>query len=97
MRARINDIPREQEPTWGAVLAVLRFDNRPDAKLHWEAYRPKVGEPFSVVDLEIPGQDVEALRAEISEAIDLVNEIVDRDPLQTMVRADIGLSEVYVQ
>lgn len=79
------------------MLAVLRFDNRPDWRMHWSAHRPAVGDPFSVVDVEVPGQDVDALRAEITEAVDLVNDIVDRDPLKTMVRADIGLSEVFIQ
>ena len=97
MRARINDIPPEQEASWGAVLAVLRFDNRPDWRMHWTAYRPGDGKPFTVVDVEVPGQDVDALRAEITEAVDIVNEIVERDPLQSMVPADIGLSEVFVQ
>ena len=96
MRARIADIPPAQEPTWGAVLAVLRFDNRPAWRMHWTAHRPREGSPFSVVDIEVPGQDVDALRAEITEAVDLVNDIVDRDPLKTMVRADVGLAEVLI-
>jgi hypothetical protein len=96
MRARIADIPPEQEPTWGAVIAVLRFDNRPSWKMHWNAHHPQAGKPFSVIDVEVPGEDVDALRAEIEEAVDLVNEIVQRDPLKTMVRADVGLAEVLV-
>ena len=96
MRARIADIPTEQEPTWGAVIAVLRFDNRPDWKMHWTAHHPQAGKPFSVIDIEVPGEDVDALRAEIEEAVDLVNDIVRRDPLKTMVRADVGLAEVLV-
>lgn len=97
MRARIADIPPQQEPSWGAVLAVLRFDNRPQYKMHWTAHRPPVGDPFSVVDVEVPGQDVDALRAEITEAVDLVNDIAARDPLKVMVRADIGLAEVFIK
>jgi hypothetical protein len=96
MRARIADIPAEQEPTWGAVVAVLRFDNRVGWKMHWNAHHPQAGKPFSIIDIEVPGEDVEGLRAEIEEAVDLVNEIVERDPLKTMVRADVGLAEVLV-
>jgi hypothetical protein len=96
MRARIADIPPEQEPTWGAVIAVLRFDNRGGWKMHWNAHHPQEGKPFSIIDIEVPGEDVEALRVEIEEAVDLVNDIVERDPLKTMVRADVGLAEVLV-
>jgi hypothetical protein len=97
MRARINDIPHEQEASWGAVMAVLRFDNRPSWKMHWKTYNAPAGKPFSVIDLEVPGEDVDALRAELEEAVDIVNEIVARDPMKVMVRADIGLSEVYLK
>jgi hypothetical protein len=96
MRARIADIPHEQQPTWGAVIAVLRFDNRAGWKMHWTAHQPEAGEQFSVIDIEVPGEDVDGLRAEIEEAVDLVNDIVERDPLKTMVRADVGLAEVLV-
>jgi hypothetical protein len=97
MRARINDIPAEQEASWGAVLAVLRFDNRTGWKMHWTAEHPTDGKPFTVIDVEVPGQDVDALRAEITEAVDIVNGIAGRDPLKAMVPADIGLTEVYIQ
>ena len=97
MRARIADIPAEQEATWGAVIAVLRFDNRSGWKMHWNAHHPQAGNPFSIVDIEVPGEDIDALRAEIGEAVDIVNDIVARDPLKTMVRADIGLTEVYLK
>ena len=97
MRARIKDIPPEQEASWGAVVALLRFDNREHSTWHWTAHTPPTGKPFSVIDIEVPGEDVEALRAELSEAVDLVNDIVEHDPLKSMVRADIGLSEVYLQ
>lgn len=96
MRARIADIPTEQEASWGAVLAVLRFDNRTGWKMHWTALHPKEGKEFSVIDIEVPGEDVDGLRAEIDEAVDLVNDIVARDPLKRMVRADVGLAEVLV-
>ncbi len=96
MRARIKDIPPEQEASWGAVLAVLRFDNRTGWSMHWTAHRPNDGDPFSVVDIRVPGEDVAALRAEIEEAVGMVNEIADRDPLNVMVRADVGLAEVLV-
>ena len=96
MRARIADIPAEQEATWGAVIAVLRFDNRSGWKMHWTAHQPAAGKQFSVIDIEVPGEDVDGLRAEIEEAVDLVNDIVQRDPLKTMVRADVGLAEVLV-
>jgi hypothetical protein len=96
MRARIADIPPEQNPTWGAVIAVLRFDNRPGWKMHWTEHRPQAGRPFSIIDVEVPGEDVDGLRAEIQEAVDLVNDIVARDPMKSMVRADVGLAEVLV-
>lgn len=97
MRARISDIPLEQEASWGAVIAVLRFDNRRDWKMHWNAHHPRGEKPFSVIEIEVPGQDVDALRAEISEAVDIVNDIARRDPLDSMVPVDVGLTEVYVQ
>lgn len=96
MRARIADIPAEQEATWGAVIAVLRFDNRTGWQMHWNAHHPQEGKPFSIIDIEVPGEDVNGLRAEIEEAVELVNEIAARDPLKSMVRADVGLAEVLV-
>jgi hypothetical protein len=95
MRAKIADIPGDQGPTWGAVVAVLRFDNRNGWRMHWTAERPSAGKPFSVIDIEVPGEDVDELRAEVEEAVDIVNEIVGRDPTKSMVRADIGLAEYY--
>ena len=97
MRARINNIPPEQEASWGAVLAVLRFDNRVGWKMHWTVEQPVEGKPFTVIDVEVPGADVDALRAELGEAVDIVNGIVERDPLKSMVRADIGLSEIFLE
>jgi len=96
MLARILDIPPAQEATWGAVLSVLRFEHRDDMKFHWRAERPREGAPFSFVEVELPGEDVDALRAEIGEVVDMVNDIVARDPLNAMVRADPGLVEVLV-
>lgn len=65
--------------------------------MHWTAEHPKEGRPFSVIDLEVPGEEVDALRAEITEAVDLVNDVVGRDPLKSLVRADIGLVEVLIK
>ena len=78
-------------------MAVLRFDNRTGWKMHWTAEHPAEGKPFTVIDVEMPGQDVDALRAEIGEAVDIVNGIAARDPLKAMVPADIGLTEVFVE
>ena len=97
MRARIADIPHEQQATWAAVVAVLRFDNRSGWTMHWTAHHPEAGKPFSVIDIEVPGEDVDSLRAEITEAVDLVNDIVKRDPLNSMVRADVGLAEIFIK
>ena len=97
MRARIADIPAAQGPTWGAVVAVLRFDNRTGWRMHWTAEHPSAGDPFSVIDIEVPGEDIDALRAEVEEAVDIVNDIVARDPTKRMVRADVGLAEFYLK
>lgn len=96
MLARILDIPPAQEASWGAVLAVLRFEHRDEMKFRWRAERPRVGEPFSFVEVEMPGEEVDALRAEIVRVVDMVNEIADRDPLKAMAHADSGLVEVLV-
>jgi hypothetical protein len=97
MRAKIADIPTEQSPAWTAVVAVLRFDNRKGWKMHWTAEEPPAGEPFSVIDIEVPGEDIDALRAEVEGAVGIVNDIVARDPMKSMVRADPGLVEYYLQ
>ena len=97
MKVRIADIPSGQAPSWAAVVAVLRAGNRPEFKMHWEGHRPREGNPFSDIEIEVPGDDVDALRAEIAEAVDLVNDIVEREPTKTMARADIGLTEVLIQ
>jgi len=39
---------------------------------------------------------VAALRAEIEQVVDLVNEVAERDPLNSMVAIDAGLVEVLV-
>ncbi len=96
MRIRIADIPADQGASWGAVLAVLRFDNRSGWKMHWTAHQPKDGEQFSIVDIELPGEDVDAARAELGEAVEIVNGIARQDPLKRMAPADIGLAEVLV-
>ena len=96
MLARILDIPPAQEASWGAVLAVLRYEHRDDMKLRWRAERPREGDPFSFVEVDVPGDEVDALRAEIVEVVGMVNEIADRDPLKTMAHADVGLVEVLV-
>lgn len=46
--------------------------------------------------IKAPGEDVEALRAEIEEVIGFVNEMVRRDPLNKMEPVDNGLVEVLV-
>jgi len=96
MLARIGDIPAAQEATWAAVLAVLRYEHRDDMKFHWRAEHPKGGKPFSFVEIELPGEDVDGLRAQIDEVVGMVNQIVDRDPLHATTRADQGLVEVLV-
>ena len=78
------------------MLAVLRFDNRVGWKMHWVVEHPVEGKPFTVIDVEVPGEDIDALRAELGEAVDIVNDIAGRDPLRSMVRADIGLSELFL-
>src|SRR5437773_11720750 len=93
MIARIADIPANQEATWRAVLSVLRFDHRDGMKVHWRAERPRDGGPFTFVEVEMPGEDVAALRAEIEEIVVRVNQIADRDPLKVMARAEPGLIE----
>ena len=97
MRARIADIPAEQAPSWVAVMALLRFENRADSKMHWTAEHPKDGNDFSVIDIEVPGEDVDGMRAEIEEAVGTVNDVIARDPTKSMTPADAGLAEVYLK
>lgn len=96
MRARINQIPAEEEATWGAVLAALQRTHPKDMESHWIAYRQGEPDAFSVLELKVPGEDVDEFRAEIDAVVDLVNRIADRDPLNKMVRADPGYVEVLV-
>ena len=97
MRLRINDIPSEQQASWAAVAAVLRSDNRNGWKMHWTAEHPAEGKPFTVIDIEVQGQDIDALRAEVGEAVDVVNDIARHDPLGALASADIGLIELFLQ
>jgi len=96
MRARINEIPPEEEATWGAVLTTLIRIHPKELEYHWTAYLK--GEPgtFSVIDITEPGEDVEWMRAEIAAVIDTVNAVVKRDPLNKMVEIDAGHVEVLV-
>jgi hypothetical protein len=96
MRARINQIPVQEEATWGAVLATLLRTHPKDIESHWTAYRKGEPDAYSVIDLKVPGEDVDEFRAEIDAVVDLVNGVVDRDPLDRMVRADPGHVEVLV-
>lgn len=95
MRAKINDIPEAEEATWGAVLATLLRTHPREWTYHWTALRAD-GATESVIDIKAPGEDVAEMRAEIEEAIDLVNSVADRDPLNRMTRVDPGLVEVLV-
>lgn len=95
MRARINDIPAAEDATWGAVLAALLRTNPRDFTYHWTALGSG-DDGQSVIDIKTSGEDVDALRAEIEETVDLVNEVARRDPLKKMVEVDIGLVEVLV-
>jgi hypothetical protein len=96
MRARINEIPPAQEATWGAVLTTLLRTHPKEIEYHWMAHHK--GEPgaYSVIDITEPGEDVEWLRAEIAAVVDLVNNVVRRDPLGKLVPIDVGLVEVLV-
>jgi hypothetical protein len=96
MRARINQIPAEEEATWGAVLATLLRTHPKELEWHWTGYRKNEPDAFSVIDIKSPGEDVDELRAEIDAVVDLVNRVVDRDPLDKMVRVDPGHAEVLV-
>jgi predicted RecB family nuclease len=96
MRARINQIPAEEEATWGAVLATLVRTHPKELEYHWTGYRKGEPDGYSVIDIKTPGEDVDEMRAEIESVVELVNRIVDRDPLDRMVRVDPGLVEVLV-
>jgi hypothetical protein len=96
MKAAIGDIPAVQDATWGAVFSTLFLTHRDDWDFEWTGHRQDLPDAYSVMKIEAPGDDVAAMRAEINEVIDLVNEIVDRDPLNRMVRIDNGLLTVLV-
>jgi hypothetical protein len=96
MRARISEIPPTEEATWGAVLAILVRTHPEELKYHWTANRDGKPGSYSMLDLTEPGEDVEWMRAEISRAVDIVNEVARRDPLDKMEPVDIGHVEVLV-
>jgi hypothetical protein len=95
MQARISDIPVKEDATWGAVFALLMQDHRNDWRFHWREQGERK-DSLSLIVIEAPGEDVGALRAEIEEAVGLVNEVVRRDPLKQMVEIDDGHVEVLV-
>jgi len=96
MRATVGDIPADEDATWGAAYAALLRTHRDDWKFEWTGHRR--GEPaaYSVLNIEAPGEDVAALRAEIEAVVAVVNEVVERDPLKRMVPIDAGLVIVLV-
>jgi hypothetical protein len=96
MRATIGDIPAVQEATWGAVFATLLRTHRDDWQFHWTGHRQAEPDAYSVIDIEAPGEDVAALRAEIEAVVGVVNEAVRRDPLMKMVPIDPGHAIVLV-
>jgi len=96
MRARVGEIPAAQDATWGAVFATLYASHRNDWQFHWTGHRQHEPDAYSLMQISAPGEDVEAMRAEIEEVIGFVNEMVRRDPLNAMVAVDIGLVEVLV-
>src|SRR3979411_2743942 len=55
MLARILDIPPPQEAPWGAGLAVVRCRHGDAMKLRGRAERPREGDPFSFVEVDVPG------------------------------------------
>jgi hypothetical protein len=92
MQARISDIPVKEDATWGAVYAALLKDHPQDWRFHWRSQ----GDSLSLIVIEAPGEDVDALRAEIVQVVGLVNDVVKRDPLGQMVEIDDGHVEVLV-
>ena len=96
MRARVGDIPDIEDATWGAVFSTLYAAHRDDWRFDWTGYRQREPGAYSVMQIEAPGEDVGALRAEIEETIGFVNKIVRLDPLNRMVPVEIGLVEVLV-
>lgn len=96
MRAKVNEIPPREEATWGAVLASLLRTHPREMTYHWNVYDKGGPGEFSVIEIHDSGEDVAELRAEIEAVVDLVNSVVERDPLKMMVPADMGLVEVLV-
>jgi hypothetical protein len=97
VRARIEQIPADEDATWGAVFAYLSLTHRKDWRFHWTGYRRGEPDAYSFIEIEAPGdEDVDAMRAEIVQVVDHVNTVVKRDPLNKMVPIDVGLVEVLV-
>jgi hypothetical protein len=96
VRAKINNIPAAEDPSWGAVLAALLRTHPHDWTYQWSVYQPHDGAAFSVIDIKGSGEDVEEVRAEIGAVVALVNDVARRDPLNTMREIDPGLVEVVV-
>lgn len=96
MRARISEIPPDEEATWGAVLAVVVRTHPEDLSYHWTSNKKSGPEAYSVLDITEQGEDVEWMRVEIERAVDIVNEIAKRDPLAKMVEVDKGHIEVVM-
>ncbi|TMC52421.1 MAG: hypothetical protein E6J20_12215 [Chloroflexi bacterium] len=96
MRARIEQIPADEEATWGAVFAALSLNHRTDWHFHWTGYRKGHADEYSFIEIEAEGEDVEGMRAEIVEVVDHINAVVKRDPLDKMVAIDAGRVEVLV-
>jgi hypothetical protein len=96
MRARIEQIPADEDATWGAVFAALSLNHRTDWHFHWTGYRRGEPDAYSFIEIQAPGEDVDGMRAEIVEVVDHVNAVVKRDPLSKMVPIDAGRVEVLV-
>lgn len=96
MRAKISQIPVAEDATWGAVYAALLLDHRKDWHFHWTGYRTGEPDAYSSIEIQAPGEDVDGMRAEIAEVVDVVNTAARRDPLNKMVAIDIGHVEVLV-
>ena len=97
MRATVAQIPPAQDATWGAAFSALLRTHPKDWQFHWTGH--DVDEPgaYSMMTITVRGQDdVDGMRAEIVEVVDLVNGLVERDPLHKMVEIDPGLVEVFV-
>lgn len=96
MRARIEQIPADEDATWGAVFAALSLTHRTDWRFHWTGYRKGEPDEYSFIEIEAEGEDVEGMRAEMVAVVDHVNAAVKRDPLDKMVSIDSGRIEVLV-